>query len=389
MSTSEDPKQSVLLLHNRYREPGGEERAVGAIEALLRARGHRVELFERSSAELSGFAGRARAGAGMLRGGLDPREVAAVVDRAGVEVVHVHNLNPLFGTRVLAAVREAGAHVVMHLHNYRLFCAIAIAYRDHDACTRCKGPNTASGLLLRCRGSVVEAAVYATGLARQQRRILPLVDRFVVPSRAAAEQLAHFGMPDSLMDVVHNFLPEADFADASRAGEGEHALFAGRLVEEKGAEDVILAARRAAVPLVVAGAGPELDRLRSLAANADVRFTGRLPASELAALRRTAAFAVVPSRWHEPCPYAAIEAMAAGLPVLASGVGGLPEIVGEEETLPPRRVDAWAAAMGELWSDRRRRERKGKAALERARKRFAADHFYPRLAAVYRLACLQ
>jgi glycosyltransferase involved in cell wall biosynthesis len=324
----------------------------------------------------------------MLGGGAKPREVAAAVARAGAEIVHVHNLNPLFGTRVLAAVRAAGARVVMHLHNYRLFCAIAIAYRDGDTCTRCKGPNTASGLLLRCRGSTVESAVYAAGLARQQRRILPLVDRFVVPSRAAAEQLAHFGMPDWRMDVVHNFLRDGDFADASRAGDGEHALFVGRLVEEKGAEDVILAARRAGVPLVVAGAGPELDRLRSMAAEGNVRFTGRVPASELAELRRGAAFAVVPSRWHEPCPYAAIEAMASGLPVLASGVGGLPEMVGEQETLPPRRVDAWASAMDELWSDRRRRERKGKAALERARKLFGADHFYTRLAAVYRLASL-
>jgi glycosyltransferase involved in cell wall biosynthesis len=359
------------------------------MEALLRERGHRVEVLERSSGELVGLPGRARAGVAMLAGGLDPGEVAAAVDRARAEIVHVHNLNPLFGTRVLAAARSAGARIVMHLHNYRLFCAVAIAYRDGDTCTRCKGPNTSSGLLLRCRGSVVEAAVYAAGLARQQRRILPLVDRFVVPSRAAAEQLAHFGMPDSLMDVVHNFLPDDEFAQASNAGEGRHALFAGRLVEEKGAEDVVLAARSAGVPLVVAGSGPELDRLRSVAANADVRFTGRLPQSELAELRRAAAFAVVPSRWDEPCPYTAIEAMAAGLPVLASAVGGLPEIVGEQETLPPRRLDAWATAMAELWSNRSKRQRKGVAALERVRRQFGADRFYTRLSAVYTLACLE
>src|SRR5205809_4509245 len=104
MSANED-KPSVLLLHNRYREPGGEERSVGAIEALLRARGHRVELLERSSGQLTGLPGRARAGMAMLRGGLDPHEVAVAVDRAGAEILHVHNLNPLFGTRVLAAAR--------------------------------------------------------------------------------------------------------------------------------------------------------------------------------------------------------------------------------------------------------------------------------------------
>ena len=63
------------------------------------------------------------------------------------------------------------------------------------------------------------------------------------------------------------------------------------------------------------------------------------------ALRAHAAFVVAPSRWDEPCPYSVIEALAAGLPVLASGRGGLPEMVGEEAVLPDRDVDAWAAAM--------------------------------------------
>src|SRR5438105_15309825 len=90
---------NVLLLHNRYREPGGEERSVSEIEALLRARGHRVERFERSSAALEGSRGRLRAGAAMVRGGLDPAEVERAVGRTGAEVVHAHNLNPLLGPR--------------------------------------------------------------------------------------------------------------------------------------------------------------------------------------------------------------------------------------------------------------------------------------------------
>ncbi len=385
---NDDFKPAVLLLHNRYREPGGEERSVSAIASLLRAGGHRVELLERSSSALAGARGRIRAGEAMLRGGENPDEVAAAVRRHAIDIVHVHNIHPLFGSRAVTAARSAGADVVMHLHNYRLFCAIAIGYRDGDECMRCRGRNTLPGLLLRCRGSIGEAAVYAAGLARQQRSLLKNVERFVAPSRAAAERLVAYGLSDERLDVLHNFLPESEFASASSAGEGRFALYVGRLAEEKGVDTAIAAARGSGVPLVIAGDGPMREQLSALAGDGDVRFTGRLEAAEVAELRAGAAFAVLPSRWHEPCPYAAIEAMAAGLPLLVSNVGGLPEIAGDDAALPPRDGEAWRRAMDELWSDSRRRARLGGEALERARRLFGAERFYRGITAVYRLAAL-
>jgi glycosyltransferase involved in cell wall biosynthesis len=376
-------KPGVLLLHNRYREPGGEERSVAAIRELLLARGHEVELLERSSSELTGGGGRARAGLAMLRGGDSPAEVAAAVEHSGATVVHAHNLHPLLGPRALAAARRTGARVVVHLHNYRLFCAIAIAYRDGDVCTRCHGRNTVPGLRLRCRGGIAEPAIYAAALSLHQRRTLSLADRFVVPSRAAVTRLASFGMPIERIDVLHNFLPARELAGESRAHEGGYGLFAGRLAEEKGVDTAVEAARRSGVELVVAGTGPDEGRLRKLAAGAPVRFAGRLSGDELARVRREAAFAVVPSRWDEPCPYAAIEAMGAGLPVLAADVGGLPELVGTDVTLPPRAVEVWATAMTELSQDREARRERGEAALARARDLFGPDRFYSGLSDVY------
>ena len=368
---------NVLILHNRYRAPGGEERSVAEIATLLRSRGHGVEVLERASDGL----GRVRAGTAMVAGGLEPGEVADAVRRMSADVVHAHNVHPLFGSRALAAARRAGAGVVMHLHNYRLFCAIGIGYRNGGVCTRCRGRNVFPGVRLRCRGSLPEAATYGAGLWRQQPWILEAVGRFVAPSAFAADRLGELGLQRDRISVAHNFLPAEEFADAPPEAEPEYALFAGRLVEEKGVATAVEVAALAGVPLAVAGSGPEAARIREPA-----RHLGQLDAEGMRAALRRAAFVVVPSRWDEPCPYSVIEAMAAGVPVLASARGGLPEMVGEASTLPDRNARAWAQAMQELWTDRELRRARAADALTRARDLFGPERFYAALMDAYEAA---
>jgi glycosyltransferase involved in cell wall biosynthesis len=376
---------NVLLLHNRYREPGGEERSLGAIAALLEARGHKVATLERTSAELMGARGRLRAGAGMLAGGLNPDEVAIAVRRHGAEVLHAHNVNPLFGARALYAARRAGARVILHVHNYRLVCAIAIEYRDGEVCTRCRGRNTVPGIRYRCRGNLPEAVAYGAGIALHQRRMLESVDSCVVPSTFTRDRLQQVRVPLPAAKVLPNFLPEVEFAAAPPTDVPQHVLFAGRLVEEKGPSTAIEAAARSGVPLAIAGSGPDERPLRDLASRlaANVRFLGRLGPSELADARRESACSVLPSRWDEPCPYAAIESMAAGTPVLGSAVGGMAEVVGADSVLPAGDVERWAQAMYALWNDSALREAGAAAALERARVLFGEDRFYSGLMDVY------
>jgi glycosyltransferase involved in cell wall biosynthesis len=370
----------VLLLHNRYRAAGGEERAVAEIADLLVRRGHAVDLIDRNSAGVS----RAHAAAAMLGGGLDASEVADAVRRTGAEVVHAHNLHPLFGWRALAAARAAGARTVLHLHNFRLFCAIGVAYRDGERCFRCRGRNTLPGVRLRCRGSVAEAVVYGAGLARQQPRLLANADRVVVLSAAQHERLRALGLPgEPPAALIPNFLPERHFAAASGAQAGRHALVAGRLVAEKGFDTAIVACRQAGVPLVVAGTGPDEARLRDLAAGADVRFTGWLEPDALADLRAHAGVLLAPSRWEEPCPYTVLEAIAAGVPVLAADRGGLPEVVGAGQALPAEDAGAWADRLARLWRDPAERGRLGSDALADARVRFGEERFYDALMDVY------
>ena len=367
----------ILFLHNRYRTTGGEERVVDDLLWLVREHlGEDAELLTRDSAQL----GRARAAAALLGGGLQPGDVAAAVRRTRATTVHAHNLLPALGWRALAAAREAGARVVLHLHNYRLVCAVGTCFTRGADCTRCHGRNTLPGAALACRGDRVEAAVYAAGLALWQRRLAGCVDVFAVPSAAARERLRALGAPLDDRAVVVPHVVRA-LAAGSRAADGRHALVASRLAPEKGVEVAVDACAAAGVPLVVAGDGPDAPALRERAARGggDVRFTGLMDAPALAELRRAAGLALVPSRSAETFGLAAAEAMADGVPVAASRMGALPELVEDEGLVAPGDAAALADAIRRRFGDAAAGER----GLVRVRKTAGPDAAAAALRAAY------
>ncbi len=355
----------VLFLHNRYRTTGGEERVVEDLLWLVRERlGEEAELLARESAAIP----RGRAALGLLRGGLSPEEVAGAVTRGGAGIVHAHNLQPSFGWRALAAAHGAGAAVVLHLHQYRLVCAVGVCFTHGHECTRCHGRNTLPGIALNCRGNVPESAAYALALAAWQRRVIALADVILVPSRFARERLSELGarLPHGRVQVLAPPLKMP--AGAVAAAEGglpeRYALVVSRLAEEKGVDVAIGACRRAGMPLVIAGEGPERGRLEALAQGAEVRLLGAVDDERLAGLRAGAAVALAPSRSAETFGLAPAEAMAAGVPVVGSRIGALPEILAEDELVEPGDERALAQAILRLAGDR--------AAGERARVRIAA-----------------
>jgi glycosyltransferase involved in cell wall biosynthesis len=371
----------VLVVHNRYRIEGGEERSVELQLAALRRAGVGHALLERRSADLS----RPQAALALLRGGRDEEDVEAAARQLRADVVHVHNMLPLPGPRGLEAARSSGATVVMQLHNLRLFCAIGVAARDGGPCFRCHHRNTLPGLILNCRDSLPEAAVYATALARHQPLVFDSVDRFVVPSSYAAGQSALLGVPADRVEVVPHYLPAEAFTERSRAGEGRHALVASRLAPEKGIDTAIEAAALAGVPLRVAGEGPVAAELAELASRtgAPVELTGRLNRASLERELAGAAMLLMPSRYHEFAGYSALEAMAAGVPVVASTLGALPEILGPARCVPPNDPAALAARMTALWADPELRRADGDELIARARAGHTEELYVSRLLELY------
>jgi glycosyltransferase involved in cell wall biosynthesis len=371
----------VLVVHNRYRIEGGEERSVELQLRALRAAGVDHALLERRSAEVSPTA----AALALLRGGRDEDDVAAAVRDLGADVVHVHNMLPLVGPRGLWAAREAGARVILHLHNVRLFCAIGVASRDGGPCFRCHHRLTLPGFALNCRGSLPEAAIYAAALSLHQPAVFEAVDALVAPSRYAVGQLALLGAPAGRLERLPHYLPADAFASRSRAAEGAYALVASRLSVEKGIDVAIEAAARAGVPLRVAGEGPAAADLAELARRLDApaELLGRVQRDELGELLAGAGALLMPSRYHEFSPYAALEAMAAGVPVVASRMGGLPELIGAERCIPANDAEALAGRLRSLWAEPRRRGEEGDALLTRARGRHTEERYVRELLELY------
>jgi glycosyltransferase involved in cell wall biosynthesis len=380
----------ILFLHHRYRATGGEERAVDDLLWLVRERlGEDAELLTRRSDTV----GRGRAALGVIGGGLEPEEVGAAVRRTGARIVHAHNLHPTFGWRALAAARVAGAAVVLHLHQYRLVCAIGVCHRDGHDCTRCHGRNTLPGIALNCRGSWPEALAYGAGLALWQRRMTAQAQITIVPSRFAQERLQALGAPLGPAVVVPNPIrapetstgpprPVAETPGTAGPPAGGYALIASRLVAEKGIAVAVEACTAAGLPLVIAGDGPERARLEPRYSPAAVRFVGQVDRHTLDRLRADATVALVPSLTAETFGLAAAEAMAAGLPVIASRVGALPELVGDEWLVEPGDASALLAAIDRI----RTQPEAGARARERAVAHAGPDVVAARLTAVYERA---
>ncbi|GLF92972.1 glycosyltransferase [Streptomyces yaizuensis] len=331
----------ILVVHNRYSsgQPSGENKVVDQEVALLRAAGHRVDLFERRSDDIA-----ARSLPGKVAVPLlvpwNPavrRELAARLRADRPDVVHVHNVFPLLSPAVLAACADAGVPAVATLHNYTQICPPGTLRRDGRPCTECVGSTPLPAVRHGCyRDSRPATVPLAVSLSVNRRRWWSGVERFFCISAAQRDILVRAGMPAGRLAVKHNFVPDPD---VRRSGDGEHLLYLGRLAEAKGvrvlmaAWDEIAADGGVGVPLVIAGAGPLEREVTAWAAGRDdVRCVGLYDAQECRRAIARSVAVVAPSTWQEAFGLVVVEAMAAGVPALAAGHGAFVELVEDGAT---------------------------------------------------------
>lgn len=405
---------AVLQVHAFFREGTGADRYFRDLSRLLEAHGHRVAPFCATHAgedpsewgryfpqgsmtgvdERPGFVRGARDALKFLFHAEARRKAAEIVREFRPDVVHAHNLFHHLSPSVLGPLAASGAPVVMTLHDYKLICPNYTLHTQGHLCTACTGGRFANAVVRRCvRDSYAKSALCAVENTLHWRLGLYLrsVERFIAPSRFLAERFVAFGFPEAKLTVVPNFTPAAD---GPAPPEGDFALFAGRLIAIKGVVTLLSAWRRTRarreLRLLIAGGGPlegELRRRIEDEAMPEVRILGPLPREELGGLMARAALQLVPSEWYEPCPLVVLEAAARGRCIVASRIGGIPEMIEDGVTgllVAPGSEEDLASAIDAAALDPALRARLGNAARERVEQRHGPEAHYQAVLAAYR-----
>jgi len=382
----------IVVCHNFYQRPGGEDQVFHDEVSLLEAHGHHVVPLAVHNDAIR-LRSRLAVAAGAVWSRRGAAEVAELARREKADVVHFHNTFPLISPAAYYAARLAGAAVVQTLHNFRLLCPAATFHRDDNLCESCLHRLVPwPAVVHRCyRGSGSGSAVVAGMLVahRLMRTWTRAVDRYVALTEYSRQKFLEGGLPAERVMVKGNFVSPSP---AVGEGCGGYALFVGRLVPEKGI-DTLLAAWELVpegLPLKIVGDGPLADRVAEAArGNRRIEWLGPRPHAEVLDLLGNSRLLVIPSTWYEGFPKTLAEALAKGTPVVASRLGALAELIDEGRTgvlFEPRSATDLAATLRTLVADPERVDVMRRAARAEFEEKHSAEGNYRRLMEIYREA---
>jgi glycosyltransferase involved in cell wall biosynthesis len=314
----------ILMLHNKYLIPGGEDQCSVAEAALLRDHGHEVELLEEDNRRVEQL-GHARTAFRTVWSWESYRRIDELLRSGNFDILHVQNFFPLWSPSVYYAASRNHVPVIQTLHNYRLMCANALLFRDQHLCQECLGRFMPwHGVVHACyrnsraASAVVAGMVGAHKLAGTWRKS---VATYIAVSEFARDIYVAGGLPAEKIAVKPNFIhpsPEPG------AGGGAYALYVGRLNVEKGVATMLEAWKSAheAIPLKIAGEGPLAELVITTARECSrIEYLGAKLLPEVLDLMRSAEFLVFPSEWYETMGRTIMEAFAVGTPVVAARIG--------------------------------------------------------------------
>jgi glycosyltransferase involved in cell wall biosynthesis len=419
----------IMIVHNRYRStaPSGENRVVDTEAGALTALGHEVVRFERHSDDIETWS---RARKAVLPGRVvwsaeAHRDLAARLREDRPDVVHVHNTFPLLSPAVLHACRDAGVPVVATIHNYKLACASGDFFRDGAVCHDCAGRLPGPAIRHGCyRGSRAATAPVALAMTAHRRAWRSLISAYIFISAAQRDLLTGLRLDPDRVFVRHNLIPpRAGLAAVTEPGSTEPGstepgtpepgstepaagtdpvvVYAGRLDEAKGVRLLMAGwdhyraaagdgAGDAGLRLQIVGAGPLDDEVAAWAASRpSVELAGQVDAGTCARLMSRARAVLLPSAWEETFGLVVVEAMALGVPPVATAHGSFTELItdGVDGVLfRPGDPAALGQAVADVAAEPARYATYGRQARETYAKRFDPERNLDQLIEIYRYA---
>jgi glycosyltransferase involved in cell wall biosynthesis len=321
------------------------------------------------------------------------RSMLKVLKKYRPDVVHLNNIHHFLTPSVVWAMVAERTPVVWTLHDYTIVCPDTTMRSKGRVCQSCLPGRFYHCVAQRCkRGSVLASGLAAAeAYCHHMMKVYDRVFRYIAPSAFLRNKFLEAGFSENRIVHIANPLPYGSPLSEHRAtGSG---LFIGRLSEEKGLWTLM----QALVELPdtgfdIVGDGPlrpDLEKLCQERSLRHVRFHGKLNPVVAAEITGKCRFVVVPSEWFENCPYAVLEAMQAGKPVIASAIGGLPELIRDGVNgilCPPGDVDAFREAIGRLDADDQLCAKQGREAARIVHEEYNSDLHYQRLSEIYSAA---
>jgi glycosyltransferase involved in cell wall biosynthesis len=383
----------ILLIHNHYRQPGGEDVVFAEEAALLCRQGHEVIKYTESN-QRTGEMSRAAVAAQAIWSRASRQKLLRKLHDARPDVVHIHNTFSLISPSAYYACRDARVPVVQTLHNYRLFCPTATFYRDGLVCEDCLGKTPPwLGVWRACyHDSRAQTAVIATMLTlhRLLKTWREQVDVYVALTEFGRGKFIEAGLPEDKIMVKPNFVSPDP---GERESKGDYALFVGRLSREKGVRNLLKAWQNLrAIPLKIIGAGPLDGEARTFIRTQKldrVSILGQLAHEEIFSLMKSARFLIFPSEWYETFGCVTIEAFACGVPVIASRLGSMTEIVEDGRTglhFAPGDPNDLAEKIEWAWTHPERIAAMGREARAEFEAKYTAKRNYEMLRNIYQTA---
>lgn len=382
----------VLVAHNFYQQPGGEDTVFTAETDLLRRHGHEVVEYTESNDRTRSMNPLTLA-INTLWSRNTERKILGVIERFKPDIAHFHNTFVLISPSAYHACRKANVPVVQSLHNPRLLCPAANLYRNGKVCQDCIGRTPPwPGVLHGCyRKSVSQTAVVAAMLTLH--RLLGTwgrtVDTYIVFTEFYKNKFIQGGIPPEKIALKPHFVdPDPGCRTQER---GDYALFIGRLDNEKGINTLLRAWRyNRDIPLKIRGEGrhsAEVADYISLNHLDSIQIIERLERQALLDLIKNARFLVWPSEgYYETFGMVAIESFACGVPVIASRTGAMSENIKNRHTglhFIPGCAEDLSAKVCWAWNNPETMAQMGRAARREYETNYTSERNYQMLVDIY------
>lgn len=384
----------ILVLHNHYREYGGESAVFAAETSLLRAAGHTVHLWEQDSRMVDTYNIRQKISffPKTFYNSKAYHELRNFVESEQPDVAHIHNVFPLFSPSVYRALADAGIPMVQTIHNFRFLCPNGLFYTHGQICERCAYGNTLHAVRYRCyRQSRILSGLYALTIGMHRAAgTFNRIGHVIALTEFSAAKLRQYALFEpTKISVLGNFLPEPLPSPVFEKSNTAYVAYLGRISSEKGLQTLLQASAHCPhIPVKIAGDGDALAALKQSAQHLpQVEFVGYLQGDEKIAFLQNAFVVVIPSTCYEMFPITVLEAMACGTPVVASSLGGLSTLIDHNQNgllFPPADALNLAQQIQLLRQNTRYAIQLAKAARQHLEKNFTAKQHLEQLIAIYR-----